>query len=435
MGDEGQIQGPLTLDRAVREALNASPELEQIQQRIHAAAEQVRQADAAFYPRLILSEDFNVTDNPVFALMDIINQRRLETTVNFNQPGQQQNFSTRIQAEWSLFEGGTRIYDRKAALKQKDSIEAERMAARNQLVAKVSQVYYHWLQALDFIGVGEQALEAAETDQRLGEARYRAQVALASELFRLRARTAEVRGNLVTAQTSARRLKAALERLLARPIRPEESPVSRVSLQPFEPEGAAGDADILVAQALEKRPEIEALRSLIEAARQRVRSQQGGFLPRIATSAQYQWDSEDFTESAESWLVGIKATWSIFEGGITLSRIREAKIRLKEIEAKGEQLALDIALEVHQATLAVQEAAEKIKVADERKKWAQRALDEVRHLYRNQVVTVDSLLQAEVSWNQAEVSYSAALFDWKIAQALLKQSLGDFADWMEERNG
>ena len=36
-----------------------------------------------------------------------------------------------------------------------------------------------------------------------------------------------------------------------------------------------------------------------------------------------------------SWLVGIEATWSLFEGGATLSKIREARVRLKEIEAQG----------------------------------------------------------------------------------------------------
>ena len=108
-----------------------------------------------------------------------------------------------------------------------------------------------------------------------------------------------------------------------------------------------------------------------------------------------------------SWLVGVDATWSLFEGGATLSKIREARVRLKEIEARGEQMALDIALEVHQATLAVKETAEKIWVAAERRKWAEKALQDVQRRYRNQMATVDTLLQSEVAFNQADVSYTA----------------------------
>ncbi|MCE5333403.1 MAG: TolC family protein [Desulfobacteraceae bacterium] len=421
--------GVLTIDRAIEDALRASPELEQIQQRIGAASEQVLQAEAAFYPRLVLSEDFNSTNNPVYALMNIVNQRRFNPNINFNDPGQQQNLASRIQGEWVLFEGGSRWYGRKAALGQHSSIKAELQAGRNRLVAKVSETYYRWLQGLGFIGVAERAFDAAKTDERLCEARIRAEMALPSEVLRLKVRTSEAHDHLVTARTGARRLQAGIERLLTRSIRPEEipDPGTVISLR-SPPEKTQEDAGALVKKALDNRPEMAAARFLVQSAGERVKSARGGLLPKIGATAWRQWDSEPMGKSAESWMLGLQATWPIFEGGASFSKIREARNRLKEIEAQGEQVALDIALEVNQAALAVQEAAEKLEVAQERKQWAEKALEEVRNLYRNQVVTVDSLLQAEVAWNQVEVSYTAALFDVKISQALLKQSLGDFAE-------
>jgi len=420
--------GRLTLERAVSEALVASPELSQMQQRIHAADEQVRQAESGFYPRLIVTEDFNLTNNPVFALMDIINQRRLTVTTDFNHPGQQQNFSTRMQGEWSLFEGGSTWYNRKAAVNQRRSVEADLLAARNQLVAKVSETYYRWLQALGFIAVAEKALESAQTDERLGEARQQAQMALPSEVARLKARRAEMQGNLVNAKTSSRRLQAGLERLMARPIGAAEIPEPGLTAAAGEASQGIENTTTLVQQALDKRPEMAAVRALIVAARERVRASRGGLLPHVGTNASYQLDSERLDGAAESWLVAVQATWALFEGGLTTAKINEAQARLKEMEAHGKQVALDIALEVHQAALAVQEAAEKIHVAAERKQWSEQALKEVRRQYQDQVVTVDALLQAEVAWNQAEVGYTAALFEGKIAQALLRQSLGDFAE-------
>jgi outer membrane protein len=424
-------ESALTLNQAIEEALKASPELNQMEQRIAAAHEQVLQAEAAFYPRLVLSEEFNVTDNPVFALMNIINQRRLQTNVDFNHPGQQQNFASRIKGEWSLFEGGTSWYNQKASVNNWHSARAHLTAAQNHLVAAVTENYYRWLQALGFISVAGLAVESARTDERLAEARLKQEMALPVELKRLKAHTAETKSNLVTAQTSARRFQAAIERLLARPIRFEEIPKPEpVSISLFGKDEE--NPDQLVKQALEKRPEMAEVRFMIQAARNRVQSAQGGFLPKVGAGAQYGWDSEDFDKSSDSWMVGIQATWPLFEGGITQSSVREAQTRLREMEARGEQVALDIALEVHQAALAVQETAEKIRVAEERRELAHQALEEVRQLYRNQMVNVDSLLQAEVAWNQAEVSYTAALFEGKIAQALLRQSLGDFANWTEE---
>jgi outer membrane protein TolC len=260
---------------------------------------------------------------------------------------------------------------------------------------------------------------------------------LPSEVLRLKVRTSEAREHLVAARTGARRLQAALERLLARSVDPEEIPDPAMivsSRSVFEDD--SGDTNSLVKKALDNRPEMAAVRCLIQSAGERVKSARGGLLPKVAASAWYQGDSQDLINNAESWMVGIQATWPIFDGGATFSRIREARNHLEEIEARGKEVALDIALEVNQAVLAVHEATEKVKVAEERKQWAEKALEEVRNLYRNQVVGVDSLLQAEVAWNQAEVSCTAAVFEVKISQALLKQSLGDFAEGIltEARN-
>lgn len=427
--------GPLTVDQVIDEALKASPELEQIRQRIGAADEQIRQADASFYPRLVASERFNSTNNPVYALMNIINQRRLEPDVNFNDPGSQQDFATRIRADWSLFEGGSRYFRRQAAFGFKESLEGNLMAARNQLVAKVVETYYHWLQAMGFIGVARQAYASADTDVRLAEARFKAEMALPSEVMRLKAHRAEMHGNLVTARTGTRRLQAALERFLARPIHKEEIPNPAVYPPAASAEEGPGETDALVGKALSARPELASVRALIEAAGKRIQAEQGGLLPRLGMGAEYQWNTETFSEMEGSWLVGIDATWSLFEGGATLSKIREARMRLKEIEARGEQMSLDIALEVHQATLAVKETAEKIQVAAERRKWAEMALQDVQRRYQNQMATVDTLLQSEVAFNQADASYTAALYERKIAQVLLRQTLGDFADWNEEEHG
>jgi len=433
------------VEKAVEEALGASPELEQILHRVEAAGEQVRQAQAAFYPRLVLTEDFHGTDNPMYALMDLINQERFRLKMPggkstpggfdpFSNLGRQQNLASRIRGEWSLFEGGRHLHDRRAAAYGRDSVRAELGAARNRLVAKVMEVYFQWLQAIAFIEVAEKAHEAARTDEELAVARLKADTVLPTEVTRMKARTAEVHGDLVSAGTSARKLQAAMERLLARPIVPREIPdPALVASLPFHP--TATPVENPVGKALSQRPEVQAVDAVIAAARERMKAETGNIFPKIGSTAHYEWNTEDLSRSVGSWFVGLSATWPLFEGGASVSRIQEARLRLKEMEARGKQVALDIALEVRQAELSLQEAMEKILIADERRKWARQAMEEVRHLYRNEMVTVDALLQSEVSWNRAEVSYVAALFEGKIAYALLRQSMGDFADWVEKEHG
>lgn len=418
--------GVLTVDRAIAEALAASPQLAQVQSRVAAAAEQVRMAQAAFYPSLVLANEVTRTDNPVYAMMAIINQRRMEPTINFNDPGAQSNLSTQVQAQWSVFDGGRSTYNRQAAARQEIGAKAALAAEQNQLVATVSQVYYQWLQARTFIAVAQQALNSARTNEQLAQARVAAQVSLESDLLRIKAARAEAEGQLLSAQTSAGRLQAALERMLVRHIAAQEVP--EVDLGPDQPEIASTDPNALVAQALAQRPEIEAAAALIAAASDQVGAARAGHLPSVLVRGQVQWDGEDLSDREDSWLAGVSVPWPLFEGGATQARLRQARANLREMQARGEQVALDIALDVHQAALTCREAQQRVEIARQQLDFARQSHRDVQTQYQNQTATVEALLQSEVAWQRAEAGYAAAAYDAKVAHAMLRRALGEFAD-------
>jgi outer membrane protein len=434
VGDPNSAGGTtcLTVERAVEESLAASPELEQIAARMQAAEELVKQAESNFYPRLILSETYNVTDNPVYGMMNIINQRRLMPNTNFNFPGTQQNWSSQIQGQWMLFDADTRLHNRNAAQQNTQATRAQLSAIRNEMVASVIRTYYQWMQAMSFIEVAQRAMNSARINEKLGQARIDAQVALKSELYQLQTATAEAEGNLVSARISVSRLQSAMERLLVRRIGESEKPPAATTPEESDIKALDLNPDKLVEQSLQRRPEMAAVAAMIRAADERVQAARGDQAPKVSAHAWYAIDSEQMSASEDSWMAGIAATWPLFEGGASSSRIRQARADLREARQRGRQVALDIALEVQQSGLAVQEAAEKIRIAMRRREYARQGLDELRNQYENQTAMVDSLLQAEVAWNRAEVGYAAALFEGRIAQAQLRRALGEFANGMEK---
>jgi outer membrane protein len=417
--------GVLTVDRAISEALAASPQLDQMANRVAAAREQVKLAEAAFYPTLVLSNNYTRTDNPVYALMAIINQRRLTPSINFNDPGTQSNNSTQLQAQWSVFDGGRSYYSRQAAGSQELGAKAALAAERNQLVATVSQVYYQWLQARTFIAVAQQALNSARTNEQLAQVRVETQVALESDLLRLKAARAEAEGQLLSAESSASKLQAALERLLVRHIGAQEVPPT--DLNPDQPGKAPADPNAVVAQALAQRPEIEAVAAMIAAAANQVQAAKGVFLPTVLVQGQLEWDSEDLHDAESSWLVGVSAVWPLFEGGATHAKLRQARANLREMQARGKQMALDIALDVYQAALAAKEAQQRVEIARRQLDFTRQSHQDVRTQYQNQTATVEALLQSEVAWQRAEAGYAAAVYEARVAQAMLRRALGQFA--------
>jgi outer membrane protein len=418
--------GVLTVDRAIAEALTASPQLAQMASRVAAAAEQVKMAEAAFYPRLVLANDYTRTDNPVYALMAIINQRRLDPTTNFNDPGAQSNLSTQLQAQWSVFDGGRSYYNRQAAGREELGARAALAAERNQLVATVSQVYYQWLQARTFIAVAQQALNSARTNEQLAQVRVANQVSLESDLLRLKAARAEAEGQLLSAQSSASKLQAALERLLVRHIAPQEIPA--MDLSPDQPPIASPDPNALVAEALAQRPEIEGAAALIAAAADRVKVARGAFLPSVVVHGQLQWDREDLHDAQDSWLLGVSVPWPLFEGGATHAKLRQARADLRAMQARGKQVALDIALDAYQAALSARETQQRVEIARQQLDFARQSHQDVQTQFQNQTATVEGLLQSEVAWQRAEAGYAAAAYDARVAQAMLRRALGQFAD-------
>ncbi|MCL5282134.1 MAG: TolC family protein [Planctomycetes bacterium] len=433
-----QSLGVLTVDRAIAEALAASPQLDQMADRVAAAREQVKLAEAAFYPRLVLASDYSRTDNPVYAFMAILNQRRVTPSTNFNDPGEQSNLSTQLQAQWTVFDGGRSYYNRQAAGSQELGAKAALAAERNQLVATVSQVYYQWLQARTFIGVAQQALGSARTNEQMAQVRVENQVSLESDLLRLKAARAEAEGQLLSAESSASKLQAALERLLVRHIASQEIPTTDLKgfpnaeeraggPNPDQPQNAPADPTSVVDQALAQRPEIEAAAAMIAAAADQVEAAKGAFLPNVFVHGQLQWDSEDLSNAENSWLVGVSAAWPLFEGGATHARLRQARANLREMQARGKQRALDIALDVYQAALTAQEAQQRVEIARRQLDFARQSHQDVRTQFQNQTATVEGLLQAEVAWQRAEAGYAAAPYEAKVAQAMLRRALGQFA--------
>ncbi|MEW6741368.1 MAG: TolC family protein [Planctomycetota bacterium] len=417
----------LTLKGAIEGALAASPELEQLERRIEAASEQVAAAAAAYWPQLTISESYNLTDNPVYALMNIINRKDLTPTTDFNDPGSEQDFQTKLAASWHLFDGGERGAREAGAKAARAGERAQWQAARDRLVLAATRVYFGFHRMRSIERVAETAVIAAERDLELGRARFVAGSALKSDFLRLDTRLAESRQELVSARVATRKMLAALERLLARPVGEEEIPeVAPEGIS--QPETAARPVDELLVQALDKRPELEAVKAFLDAANEEVRATSAKHWPQIGIEAGYQLDTERFDGMEGSWLLGAAATLTLFEGGLTSARVQAARARLREAQARGRQLALDIALEVRQAALDLSEATESLELARQRGELAAQSLEEVRRAYEVGAVTVEPLLQAELAWRRAEVARETTRFDVLVANAALAQAIGIIAD-------
>jgi outer membrane protein TolC len=125
-----------------------------------------------------------------------------------------------------------------------------------------------------------------------------------------------------------------------------------------------------------------------------------------------------------NWSIMLAATMSLYDGGITRERIREAQLRLQQLQATELQQKQLVELEVRQAFLNLQSAAEELAGADALVAQAQEALRIANVRFQSGVGTNLEVLNAQTSASQAEASRVQALFNYNLARATLERAVG-----------
>jgi len=164
-------------------------------------------------------------------------------------------------------------------------------------------------------------------------ARLENDVALRSDVLRVEVRLAEAEEALEIARNNLERAESRLNLAMGQSI---TDPLLLAGGEVTESFPRHGDASLeeLIGQAHRDRPDIEAIDRSIEALEYAVRAAKADYYPHVNAFAHYDVDSEDFSDSNDSWTIGIGASLSIFDGFLTRSNVRSSQAQLREAEAR-----------------------------------------------------------------------------------------------------
>ena len=113
---------------------------------------------------------------------------------------------------------------------------------------------------------------------------------------------------------------------------------------------------------------------------------------------------------------------SIFNGGLTTAQVAEQKANLAKLKYDAEVLRQNIALEVRQDTLHLQQAIESIRVSEKGVQQARENLEIADGRYSTGVGNIIELTDAQTSRTSAEANAVQALYNYKIAVAALEKA-------------
>jgi len=181
---------PLALKEAIRRALDANPDLVSATEQLVAADAALARARAEFYPKLGVSEQYGVSNNPVTAFMFQLNQRQLNPLQNFNNPPTTNNFHTQLQLQHNVYSGERRLHQMHAADAKSDAATLSLSALQNQLVFRVAEAYYRVMQARELVEVRREAVNQVEQHLKIVQIRFRNGTAVKSDVLTVKVRLA-----------------------------------------------------------------------------------------------------------------------------------------------------------------------------------------------------------------------------------------------------
>jgi len=399
----------LSLAGCIELALKYHPSLSAGQASVELQKAKVEQALAAYYPQI----DFKTTYNAA--------------TANYSSssaPAYSWNFSDTFSMGPSLDQliydfGRTSNYvkiNRENVTASKQDLQT----ARQKVVLNTKEAYYGVLQSLALIKVAEETL--TQNQQRLTQAEgfYQAGTRSKIDVTKAEVDLANVQLALIRAKNSYQIARANLNNSIGLREGLRFAVVETIDFNPTEI-----DLEEILQSAFTRRPEMLQIKAKQRSQEAAVELARSGYYPTLSGNVSNTWGTDEVpNDLAWDWSVGAALTIPIFSGFSTQSQIAEAKAQLRDLAAQEEILRLNIRLEAEQAYLNFNEALERIAVTQKSMDQAKENYDLASGRYQVGIGQPLEINDAEVLLANARANHINALYDYKVAEALIEKTMG-----------
>jgi outer membrane protein len=422
---EAAKSSPVTLEQAVQSALQQNPALRTSQDDADAARARLKQVQAAWYPRFDLHQDFTRGNNPVYVFGTKLTQRQF-TAADFalnklNTPTPFDNFQTRFDGQWRLFDSGQTVFHQRAAKKLVTTADFQTEQARQDLILEVVRAYY----GIGVLQENEKAAAApvqnAEATPRRMAAMHQAGTVVDSDLLSAKVFVAQMKDHQIRAQNDLAIAEMQLARLMGLPVENQLEVAGNLS----EPNALPKSLQEWTQTALAERPALRAAQLEERSVDDERKAAKAEFGPTIALFGTTERDAMTMAgPSGTNWTAGARLDFNLFAGGATKARLAEAAAKANKAKHNVEWFRSGVTLEVRKAFLDAEAAAQRAAAARDAADQAKESLRIVQNRYEAGLTTITELLRAQTAQLDARTLYWNALQDWQVSQAQLERAAG-----------
>ena len=422
---ETTTSDPLTLDRAVAEALAGNAELRMATSRADMVEAAAGGGSAVYWPRLDFESGFIRSNDPVFAFgtklrQGTFGQDDLDIDA-LNNPDPINDWVNRISLQWKVF-SPTDWTARGAASLQAESARWNQIRMREVTVLRSEVLYREAQRAAARLAAALQAEEAAEANRETFALRVQEGVLTRADLLQAEAEHASSVARRVDAERLEEESRRSLGVYLGRPG--ESLPVLADSLE-IAPAELATKAAVPGAAAPgfdpTDRADLLALSTARDAAEAESKRAGRAYLPEIGVFANYGIHGADaFQRDGDNWTVGVGLKWNIFSGFGRSKDKQRADAARAMAETRYDKALREARAELEAARSGVSAAERAVDATFAASEAAAAGVELMRRRFEEGLATASDLLQAEFRRAETESHAIDARAGLYMAEARLR---------------
>ncbi|GBD96324.1 MAG TPA: TolC family protein [Nitrospirae bacterium] len=290
---------------------------------------------------------------------------------------------------------------------------------RQELVFNVTSIYYKILELENVLEANEKRVSQLEAHKKDVELFLEAGNVPRVDLLNTETGLAHARHNALIVKHN---LESAYE--LLKNFMGIEDVDAEISVVPEIMNRTYPDIQESREKAFSLRPDYKAVLKKQKIADERVDLMAGKRLPSVNLYGEYTENSGNDFDFKDNWLISLKLTVPIFDGGVIKTQVQRERKKLEKIKEEERALRLEILRQIKDAHLGIDNAQKRIEVLSKGIETAEEILRIERLKYEAGAGTSTDVIDAQTALLRAGVEYYQGIYDKDIAVAALEKAIG-----------
>lgn len=413
--------GNLSLNQAINTALKEHPAVKQFRENMAASREGIGVARSAYFPQASFVGNYYYGN--AFAST---NRKPLTAATggalsSVGEAAAGNTYFYQFQANQLLYDFGKTpnlVAESRANFK---GSEQDYFSTRQQVVLDLRTAYFGYLAARRAMKVQEETVRQNQELTKQAQGFYQVGLKAKIDVTKAEANLYQAEANLIQAKNNVSLARVSLMTAMGIKAWPYQGveDVLEVTPQPRPLEA-------LLAQAKERRPELQKNRFQQEFNQAAIKVARAGYFPTFTSTAAYGWQSLDqpFSTLPSNWYLGAAVTFPLFNGLNTQYAVSQSKAQLRAAVENYEVLRQNTTKEVNQAYLNVKSGWELIRATKKASEAARENLRLAWGRYQAGVGTIIEVTDAQVQFSQADLNFVQALYNYRVFEAQLDKAVG-----------